>query len=256
VSSNTHDIESFRSPGRGPGGQYFQSKTDIIPENAHSGGRERLPHKTADKGRKRMAIITSYFAGETYGLLGPQMAATVIQENAHHECIVVAVAREDDKVVLKKALRDYFAVERPIVGFSLLSGREDLFALARELKVEGAFTILAGPQADMDYLGEVDWKNHDHRFRGLSRDFSLALHGPAEPAIELLEDLDASRDRKVPGLLYLGENDAVIQIPEKAWDRRFLRKVSWNNIYRVDREGLVPLVPRLISFVPKNGNMF
>ncbi len=105
MSSNTHDIESFRSPGRGPGGQYFQSKTDIIPENAHSGGRERLPHKTADKGRKRMAIITSYFAGETYGLLGPQMAATVIHENDHHECIVVAVAREDDKVVLKKGMR-------------------------------------------------------------------------------------------------------------------------------------------------------
>ena len=30
---------------------------------------------------KKMAIITSYFDGESYGLLGPQMAATVIQRN-------------------------------------------------------------------------------------------------------------------------------------------------------------------------------
>jgi hypothetical protein len=47
--------------------------------------------------------------------------------------------------VLKKALADYFAVGRPIVGFSTLSGRDDLFPLARELKDEGALTILAGP---------------------------------------------------------------------------------------------------------------
>ncbi|MBW1735711.1 MAG: hypothetical protein JRF51_16200 [Deltaproteobacteria bacterium] len=33
-------------------------------------------------GRKmRMAIIAGYVPGESYGLLGPQMAATVIQEN-------------------------------------------------------------------------------------------------------------------------------------------------------------------------------
>jgi hypothetical protein len=28
-----------------------------------------------------MVIISSYFSNETYGLLGPQMAATIIQEN-------------------------------------------------------------------------------------------------------------------------------------------------------------------------------
>ncbi len=42
--------------------------------------------------KKRMVIIASYFAGETYGLLGPQMAATVIEENSSYECIVVVVA--------------------------------------------------------------------------------------------------------------------------------------------------------------------
>ena len=45
-----------------------------------------------------MVIITSYFAGGTYGLLGPQMAATVIQDNTSYECIVVAVAREEIEI--------------------------------------------------------------------------------------------------------------------------------------------------------------
>ncbi|MFH1124937.1 MAG: hypothetical protein V1758_14875, partial [Pseudomonadota bacterium] len=112
--------------------------------------------------RKRMAIITSYFASETYGLLGPQIAATTIQENTPYECIVIAVCREDDKNLLKEALATYFGRERPIIGFSALSGRQDLFSLAKELKDAGATTILAGPQADVDYLGEEGWKDHSH----------------------------------------------------------------------------------------------
>jgi hypothetical protein len=100
--------------------------------------------------KKKMAIIASYFADETYGLLGPQMAATVIQENTPYDCIVIVVAREDDKALVKRALADYFGVERPIIGFSSLSGREDLFSFAKECKAEGALTILAGPQADVD----------------------------------------------------------------------------------------------------------
>lgn len=106
------------------------------------------------KAKKRMVIIASYFAGETYGLLGPQMAVTIIRENTPYDCIVIAVAREDDKALLNKALADYFAMERPIIGFSTLSGRKDLFSLAKELKAEGSLTILAAPQANVDYLGE------------------------------------------------------------------------------------------------------
>ena len=102
---------------------------------------------------KKMAIIASFFKDETYGLLGPQMAATVIQKNSSYDCIVIAVTREDDKASIKKALADYFGKERPVIGFSALSGREDLFSLARELKTEGAVTILAGPQANVDFIG-------------------------------------------------------------------------------------------------------
>ncbi|MBW2168909.1 MAG: hypothetical protein JRG69_06575, partial [Deltaproteobacteria bacterium] len=84
-----------------------------------------------------MAIIASYFGKETYGILGPQMAATVIQENTPYDCVVIAVAREDDKHIIKKALADYFGEVRPIIGFSTLSGRADLFSFAKELKDEG-----------------------------------------------------------------------------------------------------------------------
>jgi len=46
--------------------------------------------------RNKMAIITSYFIGETYGLLGPQAAATIIERETPFDCIVVTVANGDD----------------------------------------------------------------------------------------------------------------------------------------------------------------
>ncbi len=190
---------------------------------------------------KKMVIIASYFAGETYGLLGPQMAAAVIQENTSYECIVVAVAREDDKTALKKGLADYFGGKRPVIGFSTLSGRQDLFALAKELKDEGVFTILAGPQADVDYIGEKGWEDHDHRFKGVSDRFSIALHGPAEQAIELLQNLDARWGGEIPGLLCRRADGEMIQSPKSAWDQRFLAKVIWDNIYRVGKGGIEPI---------------
>ncbi|MFW6114943.1 MAG: hypothetical protein ACOC6E_01450 [Thermodesulfobacteriota bacterium] len=113
-----------------------------------------------------MAIVTSYFSGETYGLLGPQAAATIIEDNTPYECIVIAISREDNTALVKRVITDYFGADRPIIGFSYLSGREDLFSFAKELKQEGALTILAGPQADVDYLGERDRGNHQHRFQG------------------------------------------------------------------------------------------
>ena len=191
--------------------------------------------------KKRMAIITSYFKGETYGMLGPQMAATIIEENTPYECIVVAVSREDDKNIAKKAMADYFGNERPIIGFSTLSGREDLFSLAKELKNEGAVTILAGPQSDVDFLGETGWGQYPHRFQGLSKAFSFSLHGPAEQAITFLSVLETKEWEKVPGLLFLGKSGLITRNIEKTWDKRFLTSVKWNNIYRIGVDGLFPL---------------
>ena len=168
-----------------------------------------------------MAIIASYFEGETYGLLGPQMAATIIQENTPYECIVIAVTRKDDKNLIKKALTDYFGKERPIVGFSALSGREDLFSFAKELKDEGVLTLLAGPQADVDYLGEKGWQEHPHRFKGLLRHFTYSLHGPAEQIIYLLQNLDGKGWQETPGLLYCKQDGEIVQNLSKPWKEKF-----------------------------------
>jgi len=190
---------------------------------------------------KKMAIIAGYFGNENYGLLGPQMAATIIQDHTPFECIVIAVTREYDRAALKKTLADYFGAARPLVGFSALSGREDLFALAKELREEGVLTILAGPQANVDFSGEKGWQDHPHRFKGLSENFNFGLHGPAEQAIELLNCLDGTEWLKIPGLLYVGRNGTVIQNPSNGWNSKYLGKVRWNNIYRTDGEGLVPI---------------
>ena len=174
-------------------------------------------------------------------MLGPQMAATIIQEHTLFDCIVIAVTREDDKDLIKKSLSDYFGTDRPVIGFSTLSGREDLFSLARELKDKGACTILAGPQADVDYTGEDGWRRHSNRFQGLSEHFTCAIHGPAEQAIHLLDNLDKDASKKTPGLIYRNESGDFVQNTKKAWNERYLKNVNWDNIYRVGRGGFTPI---------------
>jgi hypothetical protein len=191
--------------------------------------------------RKKMVIFASYLNGETYGLLGPQTAATIIQEHTPYECIVVTVTREDDKGQIKSLLDDFFGVERPVVGFSYLSGREDLFSFAKELTEDGAFTILAGPQADVDYLGEKDWPKHDHRFKGLAKNFSFALHGPAEQSLFLFREPKHEAWSRVPGLLWPDQEKRLIQNPKSSWDPTFFKKVSWDNLYHLVDGRLSPL---------------
>ena len=190
---------------------------------------------------QKMAIITSFFKDEAYGLLGPQMAATVIEDNTPYDCIVIAVTREAGRTSIKKALVDYFGKERPIIGFSALSGREDLFSLALELKAEGAITILAGPQANVDFVGEQGWQNHPHRFKGLSANFNFGLHGPAEQVIPLLNNLDEDDRSEIPGLLYVDQDGTVNQNTPKDWDEKYLRKVRWDNIYILKRDAIALL---------------
>ena len=190
---------------------------------------------------KKMAIITSYFKEETYGLLGPQMAATIIQDHTPYDCIVIGVTREDDKATIKKVLAKFFESHRPVVGFSTLSGREDLFDLARELRAEGAVSILAGPQADVDFLGEQGRQDHPHRFQGLSENFNFGLHGPAEQVIGLLNRLDINDRPKIPGLLYKDPDGGIIQNPQKEWNQEYLGKVHWDNIYIMGQNDLTRL---------------
>lgn len=192
----------------------------------------------SNRQRRRMAIISSYFEGETYGLLGPQMAATLIRDHSPFECIVIAVTREDRPAEIKKALQDYFGSQRPLIGFSTLSGREDLFALAGELKASGAVTILAGPQADVDFKGEHNWPRHANRFKGWSANFSMALQGPAEQIFPVLEQLEADTLSDTPGVLYK-QGRAIRQNPPIAWDPKNLTAIDWHTLYRLKTGQLV-----------------
>jgi len=178
-----------------------------------------------------MAIVTGYVQGESYGLLGPQLAASIIQENTAYDCVIVAFTREDDKDLLKKTLYDYFGNSRPVIGFSYLGGRTDLFSLACDFKKNGSFTILAGPQADVDYEGEKGRQDHPHYFQGLSDCFSMAVHGPGEQVLPFLNhpmDQDAITD---PGLLNASST----------WNEQFLTKVCWDNLYGLSSGTLTPL---------------
>ena len=180
---------------------------------------------------KKLVVITGYFAGESYGLLGPQMAATIINDHTDYEAIVVGVTNEDDKKDLKIALNYYFKDQQKVVGFSTLGGRPDLFDFAGELKDEGAVTILAGPQAGADYKGEIDWQTYPHRFKGVSDYFSFALHGPAQQIIPVLAsgfDRDMSR---FEGILCKDEQGQIIEIPSIPWDDTFLSKVDWQTLH-------------------------
>jgi hypothetical protein len=188
-----------------------------------------------------MVIITSFFKDETYGLLGPQMAATIIQDQTSHECIVVAVTRDYDQVALKNCLADYFGLERPLIGFSALSGREDLCALAKALREEGAVTILAGPQAAVDFIGEEGWRNRPHRFKGLADNFNFGLQGPAEQVIGLLNGLDGNNGSQIPGLLYKDRDGHLNQNPARDWNEKYFGEVRWDNIFITGKDGIVPL---------------
>ena len=199
------------------------------------------PIRSNFRRKKKMAIIAGYFKDETYGLLGPQIAATIIRGNSPFECIVVAVTNDDDKVLLKEALADYFGNQRPLIGFAALSGRTDLFSLAKELKDDGAVTLLAGPQADVDFIGEKNWRDYPYRFKGLSENFTFGLHGPAEQAIQLLNGLDDQGWKEVPGLLFTGPDGVPVRNPRQRWNEAYLGRVRWDNLFRLEKNELAPL---------------
>jgi hypothetical protein len=190
---------------------------------------------------KKIVILTGYFKGESYGLLGPQMAATIINAHTDFKAIVVGVTNEDDFGNLKTALDDHFEDQQKLVGFSTLGGRMDLFDFAGKLKQEGAITFLAGPQAGVDYKGEKDWQSFPHRFKGVSHCFSFALHGPAQQIIPVLAagfDQDIS---KFNGVLSQDEKGRIIETPSIPWDDTHLSTVDWQTLYVLKKTAFKPL---------------
>lgn len=188
---------------------------------------------------KRMAIISGYFDDDSCGLLGPQLAATIIQEQTEYECIVIAVGRKESREEIKAVISNYFDRQRPVLGFSTLHGRPDLFALAGEITQSGAMTILAGPQAASDYWGEEGAERYPSRFVGLVSNFVCALHGPAEQIIPFLNNLGTDQWYLTPGLQYRSSKGDYISNPVKNWDERFFIQVNWGNLYRVEQSSLV-----------------
>jgi hypothetical protein len=202
---------------------------------------------------KKMAIISGYFEGDSCGLLGPQMAATIIQENTSFECIVLALGKNEEQEQVKTALAEYFGRQRPVVGFANLHGRPDLFALAKELTQEGAMTILAGPQALADYWGEFESDQYPERFSGLTEHFVCALHGPAEQAIFLLNSLETDQWIHTPGLQYRSEQGHILSNPVQSWDERFLSHVNWESLYQIEETSLKPLTVKEAQVVHQIG---
>ncbi len=190
---------------------------------------------------KRAIIVANYAdTDENYGLLGPQMAATIIQENTDYECIVVAIGHDFDKVSAKKHFIQLIGDKEPVIGFSNLGGRTDLWDFARELTGEGWNTVLAGPQSDADFAGEVGHESHPHRFSGASSSFRFALHGPAEQLIPFLNNTRNKNLENVPGLLYRQDNKCKAN-PEAVWREEFLHKVDWGNLYLFTPSGVKPI---------------
>ncbi len=200
-----------------------------------------------------MIILANYADTEaSYGLLGPQVAATIISDNTDYDCCVIAVGHEYDSRKIRQLIAQLCGNDRQVIGFGNLGGRSDLWSLAGELKNEGVITILGGPQADADYEGEVGWEDFPHRFHGVSNDFTYALKGPAEQLIPLINSGFTSRPEEIPGLGYTTGGKICTNGQDK-WSSEYLKKVEWNNIYRIGSTELEPVNVTIAQVVQQIG---
>jgi len=165
------------------------------------------------------------------------MAATIVTNYTDYEGLVIGIGHDFDPEFLKNHLLKLLPSDKAIVGFSYLGGRLDLWHLAQKLGKEGVITILAGPQSNVDFLGEVGWEAYPHRFAGLRESFTFALHGPAEQIIPLLK---GEGPEEVSGLLFY-EEDRFRVNDESGWREEFLGEVSWENLFRLTSSGLEPV---------------
>ena len=88
--------------------------------------------------------------------------------------------------------------------------------------------------------GKKDRQDHPHRFPGLSKHFSFGLHGPAEQILPFLQDPEAGLPQHDPGVVYRSEDGRIHVNPKKSWDEKFLTRMNWGNLYRLDQGALAP----------------
>jgi len=157
-------------------------------------------------------IVFTHHTGEPHGILGAQLAATFFQQQLSIPSIVVGIERNFSKENLFRFIDEYYAGKKRVVAFTHLCGRKDLIELIRELKQEGFSTILGGPQARQDYVGEPEADSHPNRFRGLKSTVNLAFQGP----------VDGFRAE------HLSLSDTLLEYP---WTKEIFLKVDWSNLY-------------------------
>jgi hypothetical protein len=174
-------------------------------------------------------IIFTHHTGEPHGILGAQAAATFLQRKLSIPSIVVGIQRNFSKEQLLRFIDEYYAgkwspTEMPsasiqcsngatrMVAFSHLCGRNDLIQFIRELKDRGFMTLLGGPQARQDYVGEPDADGYPHRFSGLKSIVDRVVQGP----------VDGLRAE------HLKTGDRLLEYP---WAKNLSLEVDWSNIY-------------------------
>lgn len=190
--------------------------------------------------QKKMVIVSNYsYEQDNYSLLGPQMAATIIEDNTDYECNVLAIGRNFDNQLANRCIKKLLEGSKPIIGFSHLAERLDLYNLSRQLKENGAITILGGPQSDVNYLGEVGWRQYDHRFHGLRDAFTFAVHGPAEQLVSYLNSVDGDYSN-LNGFLFARNGEYRVN-PEDLWNEAYLKRIRWDNLYSIGSNGPEPV---------------
>lgn len=156
-------------------------------------------------------ILLTHHSGESHGILGVQAAGTHLTKYLGLPTLVVGIERQFSRELLFKFLDDHYEGREKIIGFSHLCGRKDLMDLIGALKERGFFTILGGPQAEIDYYGETDSEQYQWRFKGLHEVVDLAIQGP----VHRLKRED----------LY---SPACLNFP---WGKDILLPVDWTNMY-------------------------
>jgi radical SAM superfamily enzyme YgiQ (UPF0313 family) len=160
-------------------------------------------------------IILSHHTGESYGLLGPQLVASFISSQLGIPTFVVGLLRKFDRRELFRFLEEHYKNQKKIIGFSHLCGRPDLLELMGELKTSGFRTVLGGPQAISDFLGEEGAEKSPWRFKGLKDRVDFGYGGPVD---------GLSRD-------LLESHQGLFSHP---WDKGLYLEVDWDNLFIFD----------------------
>ena len=157
-------------------------------------------------------VIITHHTGEPHAILGAQIAATYITQRLGIASIVVGVMRDFDQEKLVELIREYYTNKERIICFSHLCGRKDLIGLIRILKDEGFRTILGGPHAVQDYMGETDTDKYPLRFIGLKDMVDLAFSGPVD---HFTFD-------------HLKNQVGAVRFP---WQNKIFLEVDWDNLH-------------------------